>query len=1358
MATGTVLPVITRVQHDSGNGFAQLVQDAKRAGDQVRQQFDKDFAEIGRMAQQALAIPRNAGGSLDLNAGQYREAAADARAYATALREVANASVTAAREAGDTSAETRRYIQAASAAAREAEGQARELTQTAQTYEKLQQALNQTASATDRVVQSSRSGTTAYGAVTNSVRASRVAYVQLGQQMQDVVIQAQMGTNAFQIFTQQVPQAAFALSGLGGTVGTVARVLSGPLGAGLIAATALLGPLITNLITGGNAADDTGSAMSKLKDKLDLSNNSYESLKAVVDEYNKVQDKSTALTYEAITAHEKEAEALLKKAEAKLAVLEADDPSRFAGDSTTAATLVGANASMISSLRSRIEELKKDLTEAQIGAGSERAKRATDERYNIEVSYNEKIAKLEEKRRANLIDQVKYEEQRVKLLNQQEAALKAFDKANRSSGSRGIYETAAFGSPLAGRNVSRGNFGQARPGHTHAGVDLAVPTGTPVYAAMDGIVKMAAAAQDAYGTLIKLGHGANTETRYAHLSRLAVEKGDYVRKGDLIGYSGNTGRSTGPHLHYEVRRGGRAVDPSTGSYPVDPSTVAEAREKAADRAARSAEREARETARLAEFAETAGARVAQMREAFDETPQAILRSHSAMAQLADLASDLDEQVRRGLDPKIAEALKAEIERLKPVIEESINKPFNDLIKNYRERAAIDELLIQNRQVEAEVLSRSLDLERQQGKLSSDQLATLRETIVQERLRATEIEKQNELRQREAQLVDDTRDNLRGTLQSLARGGGIGAVGNLFKRQFDLIRTNVVDNLFENLFGDFFRNEKDKALGFDKVREASERQVTSINSVSDALDQLRGSVTSAAERMKNPVPVGADNDNFDPNAEIVVVGNSGGKKLGGTAQPKLPATPRDFLSTLVTSVADVFLDKSTAAKIGEGIAGGLTRSQGAGYGMLGGGLVLGQGGSPLGSAIGGALGEKVLGKALGKGLESISKSLGSLGGPLGGILGGIAGGLIGGLMTSTPRASSTIGVGANGQLQVTGTTGNNSQFKRASEGSAGEALSSLQRIADALGATLDGSVGSVSIGVRKGNYRVDPTGSGITKTSKGAIDFGEDSAAAIRAATLDLIKDGVLAGLRQSTQNLLQGAKDLDTAIQKALDFESIFTRLKEFKDPLGAALDALDKEFTRLIRIATEANATEEEMAKLEELYGFERADVIKQAMESELSSLRDFVKSLEVGDSGLSLRDRLTNARTVFDPLAATLRSGGKVDYDKFTEAAQDYLSVARELFGSQTEYFAIFNDVLGLSKKALADQENIVSIGSGRPSPFDKPSIDTVPVVEAVDAQSQMLLTQLSALNASNADIAAAINALASLNGLQATGTTYF
>lgn len=94
----------------------------------------------------------------------------------------------------------------------------------------------------------------------------------------------------------------------------------------------------------------------------------------------------------------------------------------------------------------------------------------------------------------------------------------------------------------------------------HAGIDLAGPIGTPVYATADGVVERAQWA-NGYGNLVELTHGKGIQTRYGHLSKILVQAGQRVKRGDLIAKMGSTGRSTGSHLHYEVRLDGRAVNP-----------------------------------------------------------------------------------------------------------------------------------------------------------------------------------------------------------------------------------------------------------------------------------------------------------------------------------------------------------------------------------------------------------------------------------------------------------------------------------------------------------------------------------------------------------------------------------------------------------------------------------------------------------------------------------------------------------------------------------------------------------------------------------------------------------------------------
>ncbi|HDL02745.1 MAG TPA: M23 family metallopeptidase [candidate division Zixibacteria bacterium] len=94
----------------------------------------------------------------------------------------------------------------------------------------------------------------------------------------------------------------------------------------------------------------------------------------------------------------------------------------------------------------------------------------------------------------------------------------------------------------------------------HAGIDIGNKTGTPIYATADGVVKFTGVS-GGMGKLVKINHGYGYETRYGHLSKIKVKRGQKVRRGDLIGLMGSTGYSTGPHLHYEVLKNGKRVNP-----------------------------------------------------------------------------------------------------------------------------------------------------------------------------------------------------------------------------------------------------------------------------------------------------------------------------------------------------------------------------------------------------------------------------------------------------------------------------------------------------------------------------------------------------------------------------------------------------------------------------------------------------------------------------------------------------------------------------------------------------------------------------------------------------------------------------
>jgi murein DD-endopeptidase MepM/ murein hydrolase activator NlpD len=117
--------------------------------------------------------------------------------------------------------------------------------------------------------------------------------------------------------------------------------------------------------------------------------------------------------------------------------------------------------------------------------------------------------------------------------------------------------------PVNGRMLSR--FGEREDpfsgeGSLHTGVDISAPIGTPVHAAADGVVFSAEYA-GRYGNMVVIDHGNGMFTRYAHLSHFDVVPGQEIRRGEVVARSGNTGRVTAPHLHFEVRLGGTAVNP-----------------------------------------------------------------------------------------------------------------------------------------------------------------------------------------------------------------------------------------------------------------------------------------------------------------------------------------------------------------------------------------------------------------------------------------------------------------------------------------------------------------------------------------------------------------------------------------------------------------------------------------------------------------------------------------------------------------------------------------------------------------------------------------------------------------------------
>jgi murein DD-endopeptidase MepM/ murein hydrolase activator NlpD len=122
--------------------------------------------------------------------------------------------------------------------------------------------------------------------------------------------------------------------------------------------------------------------------------------------------------------------------------------------------------------------------------------------------------------------------------------------------------------PVSNKNLNRvaSGFGYRidplyKDYRLHAGLDFAAPVGTPIYATSDGVVQIAGFNTDGYGNKVVINHGFGYQTLYGHMVRVKVRAGQSVKRGEVIGYVGSTGKSTGPHCHYEVIKRGAKVDP-----------------------------------------------------------------------------------------------------------------------------------------------------------------------------------------------------------------------------------------------------------------------------------------------------------------------------------------------------------------------------------------------------------------------------------------------------------------------------------------------------------------------------------------------------------------------------------------------------------------------------------------------------------------------------------------------------------------------------------------------------------------------------------------------------------------------------
>jgi murein DD-endopeptidase MepM/ murein hydrolase activator NlpD len=277
----------------------------------------------------------------------------------------------------------------------------------------------------------------------------------------------------------------------------------------------------------------------------------------------------------------------LEKAKKALIQAEKDYQSVIAnpppGDMASRAAAIKVSADRLISAQRRVKETAEATQKAIAASSSSQAAylQARAEKSKVEL---QEIAELDEAYKAytnsyakaagareeevrvtrDYFQQISEIQSRYNKLKEDEA------EARRDNAKAAKEETAAVSFLMPVKGTVTGKFGEQRSGHRHGGIDIAADLGTPVKAPQVGVVK-AVGYSPTLGKYVFIDHGGGTQTRFGHLSIQSVGVDQVVQQGQEIGKVGSTGRSTGPHLHYEVRERGKPVDPMRGSFKADTS-------------------------------------------------------------------------------------------------------------------------------------------------------------------------------------------------------------------------------------------------------------------------------------------------------------------------------------------------------------------------------------------------------------------------------------------------------------------------------------------------------------------------------------------------------------------------------------------------------------------------------------------------------------------------------------------------------------------------------------------------------------------------------------------------------------------
>jgi murein DD-endopeptidase MepM/ murein hydrolase activator NlpD len=1359
--------------------FAEMEKRAQDTAGRTKTFFESSFNEVEQIAKKALSLPRTSAGTLDLGVGQYKQAAAEAQLHAAAVRQVAVAAEAAAKSTGDDSEATRIYVQAARAAAIEAERDAKGKADQAAAMGQLQESLNATAAP----LQAHADGLERAHGASYNLRLGQMELMHSTRSFFDMLVAGQSPLVAFSMEFGRIAQGIATMAAgmdaggassekLGTALGTeavateksaaasgadaaakrgqataaaegsvatgantvatganataheaatvatvehaaaqsrFAALISGPWGMAILGGVTVLGMLIPKLMGGGDevekltdkmrenyrqtglnqqATDIWKSSTEGLIESLreldkqtaHLNQSQAQAQQAAIDEaQKKIDDLQQSLTRDRTHLNE------LERRRAELRGQAA------AGDEGAAAALIelrqvnkdiATTENLIIEGQRRIAGGYQDLREAQIAKDRREVADATDAVAVANAKLTATEDRLTEARRRGDLGEAEYKKQLLDAQRLRDKEVKAAQDAEREARDKKIILARPVDGP-----ITSGYGARPRPKEGastwHPAIDFGVGIGTAVRAQADGVV-IKTGIVGKLGRVVWIDYGNKVIAEFGHLSQELVSEGQVVHAGQVVARSGNTGLSTGPHLDYRLKVQGAYVNPLTTKVNVGKGVG----DAMGDYEREQAAAEERRQHQAEQLAETRERILASLR---DEFKQTALNAQADSLRARGLTEQADTMVEVA---RLARERADELAKL-PESERVVTPALVDQLALYRQQAdAVAQLMVANgsraalteQQKAAEEALNAQMLARfatAKGlvKTAADELA-IKDAQLDVGNRLGAAAQQAAEATREQKRADEERQRyLKHQQDEMARREReqISTLADFYERAFRSGGKSIVQDF------------KDEMLGV--IAQIAARWTLAL---------LSGQQTSLPGILSQ-MGATANNGGYDSKGifgMLMGFGQGGGGGVQATQVGDFNGIP----------LLNFGLGQGGDFAAAGGVAGGAATG---GLGGLGGLAGLGGAGSAL-PAAGAAMAASML----------LNKIFG-IKDPTGGLLGPISAPIVNSFIPAK-RGSATLDF-TNGALGVGATRGNSSSRIDTSKGDVGQLADILNRIAEQFDGHVS-KVGGISFGVRDGNFRLDPTGQGITKTKNGALDFGKDEQAMLRKGVELMLERGVIDGLSDAEKKILSSGQDIDKALTKALLIHDIPKRLMEHLDPVGAAIDALNKKWADTIDALNEGGASTEQMADAQKLYKMELADV-KNATQEASAGLKSFLDSLNFGSaSPYSLHDQEAMAKAALQPFLDQIDADGgqSIDKQKYQASAQSFLDIERQIYGSTKGFFDAMDMIQAYTGKAISAIDNAKPIRTYA-DPFAEKTADNTTTANEIAAQHTGLLLQI-------------------------------